>query len=374
MTTPRMQYDPKVTRNIVSSGMIADSPFLLLDVGASGGIGSYWHCFGPFLIAIGFDPLKVECERLNRESDSDRIRYIDAFIGDGSGTSHPDEYPTELMPIGLPRIFERTSPLLALDLLGQSPTQRFNNDDPNIVFSDRNFSLDSFLSAEGIGSVDFIKVDTDGHDYAVLKGARESLVKRQVLGVFVECQFHGVMQDDANLYANIDRLLRQCGFSLFDIEVYRCTRATLPGHFVYDLAAQTHEGQVIWGDALYLRDYAAGGYSEKWGITLNRAKLLKLLALYEIFGLYDCAAELIVHFGYRELAKIPSKAWLDLLAKEMEPSAVSYHTYYSKFSQDPKNFFPSSQGSTAATSEVNTPLFLRFLRGLKKLWQYKKGQ
>jgi hypothetical protein len=41
---------------------------------------------------------------------------------------------------------------------------------------------------------DFIKIDTDGHD-EVLMSARELVVNSQVLGLGVECQFHGLVHD-----------------------------------------------------------------------------------------------------------------------------------------------------------------------------------
>ncbi|WP_207540444.1 FkbM family methyltransferase [Sabulicella rubraurantiaca] len=40
-------------------------------------------------------------------------------------------------------------------------------------------TLDHFLDAQGIGDVAFLKVDTEGHDLHVLRGARESIARRR---------------------------------------------------------------------------------------------------------------------------------------------------------------------------------------------------
>ena len=155
MSTPRINYSAPLTRSLVARGILSSFPFVLVDVGASGGIEQCWRVFQPDLKAFGFDPLVKEVERF--------------------------------------------------------------------------------------------------------------MAEKQVLGLLVESQLHGIAHAHSNVFSNIDRLMREQGFSLFDFEIYRYTRATLPGHFVYDIPAQTHEGQVVWGDALYLRDVTAPGYEGRWG-------------------------------------------------------------------------------------------------------------
>jgi hypothetical protein len=134
--------------------------------------------------------------------------------------------------------------------------------------------LDEFLLRTHPTDVDFIKIDTDGSDYQVLLGAQELMARSPVLGVAVECQFQGPVHEAANIFGNIDRLLRRLGFSLFDIEVYRYSRAALPKPFVYRIPAQTTSGQVLWADALYLRDAGERSYEAKWSLPLTEQKIL----------------------------------------------------------------------------------------------------
>jgi len=343
MSTPRVNRAAPIARSLVRSGIFAAEPFLLADVGASGGIADHWRVFEPYLSAVGFDPLVRECERLNREEGTPAVRYYDYFVGseDYAGlfpsaiASDPDQGWSN-------QPFERTSAARG-QRQAQAPfAQSFNDGNPDIVYTNRRTSLDEFFRERQDHVVDFIKVDTDGHDYEVLRGATEITTQHQVLGFFVECQFHGITHPHSNLFANIDRLLREQGFSLFDVEVYRYTRGLLPGHFVYSLAGQTLEGQVLASDALYLRDVAAPRYEDKWGVVLGPRKLAKLACLFEIYGMPDCAAELLVA-KERELAKLfDVKSMLDTLAREVQPRARGFDDLNRRFDASINAFYPGS--------------------------------
>ena len=359
MSTPRINYAAPVTKSLVQSGVFGASPFVLVDVGASGGIEQCWRAFEPSLVAFGFEPLVKECERLNRLERSSNVHYFPYFVG-------ADEYEN-LFPASLAsdpklgwndEVYQRTSAVRAQKIMSMSLAQRFNNEDPEMVFTDQKTSLNRFFSSKKIDTVDFVKVDTDGHDYEVLMGARQLGCDKQILGFFVECQLHGISHPHANLFANIDRLMRELGFSLFDIEVYRYSRAALPGHFVYDMPAQTREGQAVWGDALYLRDVTADGFEDRW-MALPSVKLLKLVCLHEIFGMPDCAAEILLKKQSMLQALADPSPLLDMLTQEIDPAHSSFREYTSKFDHSPRLFYPQPP--------VNNPtLFRRFRSALAK--------
>jgi hypothetical protein len=200
--------------------------------------------------------------------------------------------------------------------------------------------LDEFFLRTHPTDVDFIKIDTDGSDYQVLLGARELLAKCPVLGVAVECQFHGPVHEAANTYTNIDCLLRKLGFTLFDIEVYRYSRAALPKPFVYRIPAQTTSGQVLWADALYLRDLGERGYEAKWSAPLSERKILKLACLMEIFGMEDCTAEVLVQYRDRLTTLVNVDACLDLITPELKGERLSYVRYLEQFEKNVDLFYP----------------------------------
>jgi hypothetical protein len=213
---------------------------------------------------------------------------------------------------------------------------------PAPKLSENHISLSRFCREHGIEAVDFIKTDTDGHDYFVLRGA--DAILPTVLGLFVECNFHGESWDHGNNFANIDRLLRSRGFSLFDLSVWRYTRAALPGPFVYDLAAQTTTGQAQWGDALYFRDPCNDpDFLFAKPQPLRDLVSLKLLALYETFGFPDCVAQLLVLLRDRKAVPscIPSvEQALDWLARGNPLGAPSHAEYLRRFEENPTVLFP----------------------------------
>jgi FkbM family methyltransferase len=341
MSTARINYRGTLVRSLVEAGKFDDSPFTLVDVGVSGGLPRYWRQFEPSFAAFGFDPLQRECERLGREERNPKVKYLDYFVGaDGHDALFPPDVALDPRSGWSDQPFERTSAARARDLQRTSVTRAYNDGDPDVVFTQRRTSLDAFFRQHTDARVDFVKVDTDGQDYEVLCGARELLSQHKVLGLLVEAQFHGVSHAHSNLFANVDRLLRECGFSLFDLEIHRYTRATLPGHFQSSLATSTREGQVLWGDALYLRDLSAPGYEERWNAGLPLTKILKLACLFEIFGMADCAAELLLGKKAEIHGRIDVAAALDVLAREIHPGAKSLEGVNRLFETSREKFHP----------------------------------
>lgn len=342
MDTPRLNLAAAITRELAQQGCFADAPFVLADVGVSGGIPSYWRQFEPHLGAFGFDTLVRECERLNQAERNPGVHYFDRFVGwDSYREQFPEAIASDTHQGWTNQPFPRSSAARLQKAQIAPAAQYYNNDNPELIYTTQRTSLDAFFAERPGVRVDFIKIDTDGQDYEILCGARRLLDEHHVLGLLVEVQFHGISHPHANLFANVDRLLREHGFSLFDLETYRYTRADLPGHFVYRLAAQTREGQVLAGDALYLRDVAAPGYEKRWGGPLPNAKLLKLACLFEIFGMPDCAAELLELKRSQLSGKVDVAKLLDLLATELHPGIGSYAEVNRQFGATPERFYPA---------------------------------
>lgn len=172
-----------------------------------------------------------------------------------------------------------------------------------------------------------------------------------VLGLFVECNFQGPVSDNGNMFSNIDRLLRSKGFSLFDIECFRYSRAALPKPFLYNIPAQTTEGQILWGDALYLRDAAKPDYERIWKMEFSPEKLLKLACLFELYGLEDCTAELLINYKERLSGLINIDEALDMLTPSLAGRKMTYRQYNDAFEKNIEIFFP---GEPPVGPKVNT--------------------
>ena len=327
---------------------LAGEPFVLLDVGASGGIAPMWNAFHPNLRAFGFEPLLSECARLNQASEPG-IEFVPAFVA-GAPMPPPQTYP---MPQWWDnRFWERTSAVLALRLLNKQMDDIFNRGDAIELSQDR-VTIDAFVAARSLDA-DFLKIDTDGTDFDVLRGAEKSLA--QLLGVTIEAEFHGSCAPHANTFANIDTYMRSAGFSLVDFQTYRYSRAALPRRFIHDFPSGTEHGQIKWGDAVYLRDAAFADYCKLWNWQPSVPKLLKLLSLYELFGLQDCAVEIALAF--RELLgrTIDVDAALDALTPGDLGEQRSYRDYMAAFSEDPARLFAQSQSGYRGAADLRAQI------------------
>jgi len=286
MNSPFINNKPQIVLGLAASGKLSE-PFALIDIGASGGISSVWYAFGQSLVAYGFDRLVNEVDRLNAAKPQlGSVEYIAAEIVRAPGEP----------PISAPRdmVYNKSSTQRSVELLGLNWTQVVNNFGAELVYAKRRLSVDEFARERGLTTVDFIKTDTDGYDYSILLGAEETLRDRNVLGLAVEVNFNTAPHPEANLFANHDLYLRSLGFSLFDLDVRRYTRAALPGKFLLNLPSPTESGQPCQGDAIYLRDFADPDFERAFPhIRPTLPRLLKMVSLFEIFGLNDCAVELI---------------------------------------------------------------------------------
>jgi FkbM family methyltransferase len=96
-------------------------------------------------------------------------------------------------------------------------------------------TLDQWSESSLNKAVDFIKVDVQGLDLEVLKGAQR-LLETSVKAVLVEVQFIKLYDECFNYY-ELFSFLEERGYQLFQ---------------VYDLRSSS-EGRLLWGDALFVR-------------------------------------------------------------------------------------------------------------------------
>jgi FkbM family methyltransferase len=328
--TPRNNDSPELTRALVTRRVFADDPLFVVDVGASGGIDSYWREFGDQFRAVGFDPLVAEVDRLN--------------AGAGAGVRYEAAWVTCREPgvwNGVPstQFFQRTSAVCAAEVAGLDYAREHFNAGAPIELSTERIVLDEHFDPDDRKAIDFLKVDTDGGDFDVLRGAEEILRDGQMLGLAVEAQFHGPVASDANLFSNVDRYLRGFGFGLFDLEVNRYSRAALPAAFALDIPAQTVTGQISWGEAIYFRDLGDPDYEATWRFEPSPTDVHKLMCLFEIFGLPDCSAELVLKYGERLGGDRTRSEYLDILASEQSGERTTYAALHRAFADEARRRF-----------------------------------
>jgi hypothetical protein len=327
-----IRADYAVVAAIVSPPVGPVGDLRIVDVGASGGIAPHWSAFGGAIEAVGFDPLVTNMRKMAAAETRPKVRYEAAFVGceEFDALFPPDQRQVRVDP------YLRVSSVRAQELMQLDFVATHFNEGDELVWSDRHVTLDGYFGAGA--DLDFLKIDTDGSDLQVLLGADQLLRSGAFLGVMIEAQFQGWPHDYANTFANIDRLLRAKGFALYDLDHNRYTRAALPGLFEYDITAQTLSGQMLWGDALYFRDLAHPQYASTWGYQVTRERLLKLVALFDLHALPDCAAELLlVHPDLTSPAE--RTRLLDMLVRSAGFD-TTYEAHIRRFERDTASFFP----------------------------------
>lgn len=145
----------RAAKFIAASGALA-TRFVLVDIGARDGIHPRWAPFEPAMEVYGFDPIA------DIPAPNDRHRYLKLAIGATDGTCRfvvPDNlYEARISAEGTHHV----------------PIAR----------------LDTLWDQQKLPPADFIKIDCEGHELEVLRGAPRYLQAGNLLGADVETSFH----------------------------------------------------------------------------------------------------------------------------------------------------------------------------------------
>lgn len=318
-------------------------PLRLVDVGCSGGIDKKLDVAFSDISVHGFDPLVEEIDRLNSLGLAGH-NYWNYFVDDVPLSQTVEA--SESTETGDGTTFHLTSAFAAQQVLQQNGASyvqtMFNNGQPP-TYTNRKISLDSFLSKNSEAAPNFLKIDTDGSDFSVLAGARNALSNLSLLGVQVECQFHGPSGRKHNTFSNIDDLMRESGFSLFVLEPHKYSRAELPQDFVWNLFGQTTVGQVQWAEAVYFRDPTCQ-QDFRVALSQDEGQLINFLKLLLIHDLPDVAAATLISIRpTKETSRSWESAFLDSLVPRNSFGAQNYSEYMKAFSKRPDFLFPKSK-------------------------------
>lgn len=214
-------------------GSLLDAPLVYVDCGARAGkLPKAFRAVGAQY--VGFEADAAECARLNASAPAWQ-RYVAAFLGERKE----------------PRTFHVTASAACSSLLAPNlPALEAFADLPAAFSVERTIAVETVSLADAlreadVGGVDFLELDTQGTELEILRGSA-GLLREQVLGVRVEVEF-SPMYVDQPLFADVDAFMRAQGFQLFDLARYRVRRSGLE-------ARVPTRGQLLWGQALYLRD------------------------------------------------------------------------------------------------------------------------
>jgi len=140
-------------------------------------------------------------------------------------------------------------------------------------------TLDATVASDAL-DVDFLKVDTQGAEYEILDGARETL-SGSAIGALVETWTTEVHRGQ-HLAGDVMTLMNGCGFELFDVGIAAAWRRR-----IVDTTPLLGKPQIVGLDLLFFC-----GPAHLQGAR-RRAKAAKLAAIAAIYGFPDFALEVI---------------------------------------------------------------------------------
>jgi hypothetical protein len=336
----------------VSNALDSADDFRLVDVGCSNGIHDAFRAFGDRLSVWAFDIDDAECRRLQAIEPCAGVRYIAGAV------RLTDDHPFIQARLGRPQLpgnpWERLSvaETLRLRAVPARPTESKPNP---MLASPSQVNLSQFLKDNAIHDVDFVKIDVDGEDFAILSGLNHTLFDLNVLGVGIEVNFFGTEHPTDHSWHNVDRFMRGKGYDLFALTTRHYSASALPSRYISSFPTETSFGRLLQGDALYMRDLCAPTMRQI-AQRLAPAKLLKATAVLSLCNLPDCAAEILTTFRGELSSAIDVDRALDLLVKTARDDRMptTYSQYMAAFRSDAPCFYapppaadPSTQGADA---------------------------
>ncbi|HKU43215.1 MAG TPA: FkbM family methyltransferase [Polyangiales bacterium] len=244
------------------TALLRERPICIVDVGARGGLQAHWSRIREHCVFVGFEPEIAEAKRLQSQAKPNELYLPSALDGEvRTATLHHCVKPTRssLYP---------PDPEVIADLYGTAEPYRVSRTESIQVTT-----LDSLLVSKSLPDPDFIKLDTQGSELDILKGARTALAS-SLLGVESEVEFIRLYKDQP-LFEDVSAFLRQQGFDLIGfrswtrrVDIRFDYRGEMGYKHVLEFAsawaarkipprgAATGMSQVVYGDALFIRQPA----------------------------------------------------------------------------------------------------------------------
>lgn len=268
------------SRSVGPLAVHLDDPLVVIDVGCREGEASSWKPFDPRVRLIGFEPDAAECDRLASDFDGPAERtFIPLALGDrtGNATLHATRSPqsSSLYPPS-PEAIELHPQLAAHEEVGRREISLT--------------TLDTWIAETSPANLPhFLKLDVQGSELDVLRGAERSLERARAIQLEVE--FERLYEGQA-LFGEIDAYLRDRGYVLWRLRGLRHVALAGAGAETAGIGtslpagdAERHPtgGRLAWADAIYVRpEMARRDPSGSWQDALTDACVAAGIGLPEL--------------------------------------------------------------------------------------------
>ena len=236
----------------------------LIDVGAAGAIQPRWLRVASSLSYTGFEPdSRSRKELLETEQGCDSYHIVQSALADRTGD-------ILLNLCRKPTVSSTLKP--NLNLMKHFPeVERFDVIEQVVIPA-------TTLDELELPDVDFIKLDVQGGELAVLQGARVALSR--CLGVEAEVEFAIIYQEQP-LFGDIQAYLDEAGLTFIDfVSINRWGRYRYDGY-----------GQAVFGDALFLRSPEAFAAANPVDVA-TQIRWVAICCLYNRFDLIERFVEI----------------------------------------------------------------------------------
>lgn len=260
-----------------------EDPVVVIDAGCRWGFGPHWETLGEHVKLIGFDPDGEECRRLEERYAGRPLdaTFVPVALGSESGRSAFRHFaepavgslyahdPRWLFSMAIPREGDTLQEVADIDLE----------------------TMDDWCAEHAVEHVDALKLDVQGHELEILRGAPESLAN--VRTIEAEVWLNPIVTG-VPLHGEIDAFLREHGFALWRLDDQAhypvvdgegapgsVQRVEAYGHG--QIQVQLPAGFLGWANAHYVRkEIFEVDVRLPWDVRLRDAVLMNALSFHDL--------------------------------------------------------------------------------------------
>lgn len=273
-----MLADDRCFQGILPGLLLKQAPLGFIDVGARGGVHDLLAPIAAVTAVLGFEPDERACQDINKAYENSplpwaALKILPAALAQESGnaTLYLCAAPTNHSLLPVSKVFTQRYRMEKFLQTGQLSLETQTLDS----------ALFGQLAKESCWG-EFIKLDTQGSEFEILKGADRTLRERTV-ALFVEVEFCQIYEGQ-KLFSDVEVLLREYGFSFYGFHsTHERSRKLL------DKKRFLGRERLLHADAVFFKDPLP--CSSRY-LPLSDRQIAVLFTCAVILGYFDFALEL----------------------------------------------------------------------------------